>query len=97
MLLNEIRTYRKRALAHVSSTLVQLQGLSADLDDLRQRVVTPALAGEEAGIPLEVHIGSMQKGTERLLEGRKRAREREDAYLQKVFSEGHERPSISGK
>ncbi|KAF8705294.1 hypothetical protein RHS03_05302, partial [Rhizoctonia solani] len=97
MLLNEIRTYRKRALAHVSSTLVQLQGLSADLDDLRQRVVTPTLAGEEAGIPLEVHIGSMQKGTERLLEGRKRAREREDAYLQKVLSEGQERPSISAK
>ncbi|CAE7210537.1 unnamed protein product [Rhizoctonia solani] len=97
MLLNEIRIYRKRALAHVSSTLVQLQGLSADLDDLRQRVATPALAGEEAGIPLEVHIGSMQKGTERLLEGRKRAREREDAYLQKVFSDGYERPQVAGK
>ncbi|CAE6428857.1 unnamed protein product [Rhizoctonia solani] len=97
MLLNEIRTYRKRALAHVSSTLVQLQGLSADLDDLRQRVATPALAGEEAGIPLEVHIGSMQKGTERLLEGRKRAREREDAYLQKVLSEGHDRPLVAAK
>ncbi|CUA68880.1 hypothetical protein RSOLAG22IIIB_08127 [Rhizoctonia solani] len=99
MLLNEIRIYRKRALAHVSSTLVQLQGLSADLDDLRQRVVTPALTGIEAGIPLEVHIGSMQKGTERLLEGRKRAREREDAYLQKVLlTEGYERPQqVSGK
>ncbi|KAH7335154.1 hypothetical protein B0J17DRAFT_64834 [Rhizoctonia solani] len=97
MLLNEIRIYRKRALAHVSSTLVQLQGLSADLDDLRQRVATPALAGEEAGIPLEVHIGSMQKGTERLLEGRKRAREREDAYLQKVLSDGQDRPLVSGK
>lgn len=97
MLLNEIRIYRKRALAHVSSTLVQLQGLSADLDDLRQRVATPALAGEESGIPLEVHIGSMQKGTERLLEGRKRAREREDAYLQKVFSEGQERLQVSAK
>lgn len=54
MLLHEIRTYRKRALAHVSSTLVQLQQLSADLDDLRQRVATPALAGEQTGIPLEV-------------------------------------------
>ncbi|CAE6449859.1 unnamed protein product [Rhizoctonia solani] len=97
MLLNEIRVYRKRALAHVSSTLVQLQGLSADLDDLRQRVATPALAGEEAGIPLEVHIGSMQKGTERLLEGRKRAREREDAYLQKVLAEGYDRPQVAGK
>ena len=94
LLLNEIRTYRKRALAHVASTLVQLQQVSADLDDLRQRVATPELAGEEAGIPLEVHIGSMQKGTERLLEGRKRAREREDAYLQKVLADGNDRPLL---
>lgn len=93
-LLNEIRTYRKRALAHVASTLVQLQQVSSDLDDLRQRVATPALAGEESGIPLEVHIGSMQKGTERLMEGRKRAREREDAYLQKILSEGNDRPLL---
>lgn len=95
VLLNDIRVYRKRALAHVSSTLVQLQQLSADLDDLRQRVATPALAGEESGIPLEVHIGSMQKGTERLMEGRKRSREREEAYLQKILSEGADRPLVA--
>lgn len=61
MLLNEIRTYRKRALAHVASTLVQLQQVSSDLEDLRQRVATPALGGEEAGIPLEVrrHCGKL--------------------------------------
>lgn len=96
VLLHEIRTYRKRALAHVSSTLVQLQQLSADLDDLRQRVATPALAGEQSGIPLEVHIGSMQKGTERLMDGRKRAREREDEYLRKILSNGNDRPMLSG-
>ncbi|QRV74213.1 transmembrane protein [Ceratobasidium sp. AG-Ba] len=95
VLLNDIRVYRKRALAHVSSTLVQLQQLSADLDDLRQRVATPALAGEESGIPLEVHIGSMQKGTERLMEGRKRSREREEAYLQKILTEGADRPLVA--
>ncbi len=51
-LLASIRSYRNCALGHVTSTMVQLQQLSADLEDLRDRVATPLLLNPD--IPLEV-------------------------------------------
>lgn len=85
LLLKEVRKYREDASAHVARTLFQLQQMSTDLEDLDERVSSPALLGEESGIPLEVHIGAMKLGTGRLLEGRKLAREREDKYLRKMI------------
>jgi len=84
-LLANVRVYRNRALRYVSSTLVQLQQLSSDLEELRDRVVVPLLSDPESNIPLEVHIGSVRNGIERLTQGRIHAKEREDAYLRKIL------------
>lgn len=76
-LLAAISGYRARALAHVSASLIQLQQMQADLEDLRDRVAVPALLGdaEMAGaVPLEVQVGSIRKGVERLSEGMSKAK-----------------------
>lgn len=88
-LLSNISVYRKRALALVSRSLVQLQTMQSDLEDLRDRVAEPGLldsagAGAELDadaaverIPLEVHIQSIRRGVDRLNEGMLRAKGRE--------------------
>lgn len=88
-LLSNISVYRKRALALISRSLVQLQTMQSDLEDLRDRVAEPGLldsagAGAELDadaaverIPLEVHIQSIRRGVDRLNEGMSRAKGRE--------------------
>jgi hypothetical protein len=81
-LLSNISVYRKRALALVSRSLIQLQTMQSNLEELRDRVAEPGLledVGEEAEkIPLEVHIQSIRKGVDRLSEGMSRAKGREN-------------------
>ncbi|KAJ3555933.1 hypothetical protein NM688_g2301 [Phlebia brevispora] len=62
-LLGSIGEYRKRAIAHVSAALQTLQGMSEDMEDLRQRVAAPELIGDR--IPIAVHIKSIRAGLER--------------------------------
>lgn len=91
-LLANIATYRSRALAHVSASLIRLQQMQSDLEDLRDRVAQPVMLrdaqgeGEAAGgilleIPLEVHVESIRKGIERLNRGRERIRGGENEYV----------------
>ncbi|KAG9125344.1 hypothetical protein FRC07_008009 [Ceratobasidium sp. 392] len=63
--------YRKNAAAHVNGALSQLQRIELDLNALNEQVTGPLLANARDD-PLEVHIGVMQRGTARLLEGRTR-------------------------
>lgn len=86
LLLENISTYRKRALAHVAATLVQLQQLSQDLQELRERVSRPALLADRTEIPLEVHILSIRKGIERLDAGRMRMKQLESDALHKMIA-----------
>ncbi|KIM28644.1 hypothetical protein M408DRAFT_137678 [Serendipita vermifera MAFF 305830] len=79
-LLSQVANYRSAAAMQVGGTLVQLEGLAADLDELRERVATPLLAHETA-VPLEVHIETLRKGVQRLTDGRNRAKVKEDAIL----------------
>jgi len=76
-LLSNIAVYRTRAIAHVSATLIQLQQMSADLEELRERVAAPSLLSEVQVIPLEQHIDSISRGIERLSTGRTLSKDRE--------------------
>lgn len=73
-LLNSVGAYRKIAWAHVNGTILKLQAIRAQLEDLRERVAGPEVLGSEK-VPLEVHIGSINLGIERLEEQRDRSRE----------------------
>lgn len=78
-LLRELGGYRTQALAHVVAALQALETLNADMEELRERVATPELAGGE--IPLEVHVRSIRSGIERLKEGRLRAKQIEEEAI----------------
>ncbi|KAH9808654.1 hypothetical protein Tdes44962_MAKER10452 [Teratosphaeria destructans] len=63
-LLTEVVTYRRLAWAHITSTIVKLQAIRDNLEDLRERVALPEVVG--AAVPLEVHIANIDLGIERL-------------------------------
>jgi hypothetical protein len=83
-LLKELKTYRQQALARVVSALQTLQMMSADMEDMRERVARPAIAG--SAIPVEVYMKSIQYGLERLREWRIRAKELDEAAIRWVLS-----------
>ncbi|TEB24730.1 hypothetical protein FA13DRAFT_1638267 [Coprinellus micaceus] len=71
-MLRSLANYRKTAQARVAATLYVLQGVSEDMEDMRQRVAAPSLAGSR--MKPEVHMKSIREGLDRLTEGRRRAR-----------------------
>ena len=68
-LLGQVNTYRQNAIAHVSGTLVRLQGMGAELEELRERVGGVELLGGKGSVPLSLHIENMELGVERLERG----------------------------
>ena len=60
-----------------------LQGMSEDMEDLRQRVAAPDLVGDK--IPVEVHLKSIRIGLERLQADRDRTKAREEETLRRIL------------
>lgn len=87
-LLGHVTTYRKSAIAYVSGTMVKLQGMGAELEELRERVGGVELLGGGRGVPLSVHIENIELGVDRLEQGRNRAKEIENDVLRKTHSAG---------
>ncbi|KAF9048505.1 hypothetical protein BJ165DRAFT_1310914, partial [Panaeolus papilionaceus] len=81
-LLQNLGEYRKQARVHVVATLQSLEALSDDMEDMRERVAAPELMGTD--VPAEVHMKSIQMGLERMKEGRIKARELEEAALNRL-------------
>ncbi|KAL8672517.1 MAG: hypothetical protein Q9168_003020 [Polycauliona sp. 1 TL-2023] len=75
-LLRQVGVYRQTAIAHVAGTMLKLQAMGAELAELRERVGTVELVGGErtGGVPLSVHIESIELGVERLEQRRNWAR-----------------------
>jgi hypothetical protein len=63
-LLRDLAQFHQRALVHVGGALLELRVMSADMDNLRERVTAATLTS--GTIPLEVHVQSMLAGLERL-------------------------------
>ena len=82
-LLSQVNTYRQNAIAHVSGTLVRLQGMGAELEELRERVGGVEVLGGKGSVPLSLHIENIEMGVERLERGRKGAKELENEELKK--------------
>lgn len=87
-LLSQVNTYRQSAIAHVSGTLVRLQGMGAELEELRERVGGVELLGGKGSVPLSLHIQNIEMGVERLERGRKGAKELEKEELRKSLEKG---------
>lgn len=91
-LLRQVNSYRQSAIAHVSGTMVKLQGMGAELEELRERVGRAELLGVNSGVPLSVHIENIELGVERLEKGRDRAKGVENEQLRKTLGRGIEEP-----
>ncbi|KAH9863619.1 hypothetical protein J1614_009551 [Plenodomus biglobosus] len=68
-LLRNIYAYRKKAVLHVSETLVKLQEIQAELENLREGVAGPQLmVGHDAAgaMSIEYHVEIIGRGVERL-------------------------------
>lgn len=87
-LLGQVNTFRQNAIAHVSGTLVRLQGMGAELEELRERVGRVDLLGGKGSVPLSLHIENIEMGVERLEQGRKGAKEIENEQLKKALEKG---------
>ena len=83
-LVHWLGTYRTHALAHVIGALTSLQGLSADLEELRDRVAAPELVGQQ--VPIEVHLRSVRNVIERLKVGKSKAEFRETENVRRVLA-----------
>ncbi|KAF7789182.1 hypothetical protein EIP86_000119 [Pleurotus ostreatoroseus] len=82
-LLANVGEYRKRATAQVSAALQTLQGMSEDMEDLRERVAAPDLMGEQ--IPVSVHMRSIQGGLDRLQADRNRFKRYEKEAIRRML------------
>ena len=83
-LLNDVTQYKRRAWAHVSTTMVKLQSIRDQLEDLREQVAKPETVGVNR-TPLEIHINSINLGIERLEEQRNANRRAEaDGYARVI-------------
>lgn len=84
-LLQDVGNYRRIAWAHVTATIVKLQAIRDNLEDLRERVAAPETVGVEK-VPLEVHIQSINLGIERLEQQREASRNVEAEARARILS-----------
>lgn len=80
-LLRRVDAQRSDAVGRVSALVVELQAIQAGLEDLRDRVAAPALTVDVHGIPLAVHIETIDRGVERLEAARARITAAETARV----------------
>lgn len=91
-LLAQVTQYRRVAFNHVASTIVKLQSMGVELEELRDRV-GQAGALKEAGVnqvPLAVHIENIRLGVERLEIGREKAKELEQKQHRGILDRAEE-------
>ena len=84
-LLQQVNEYRQSAFAHVSGTILKLQAMGAELEELRERVGSAELLRDRAHIPLSVHIENIQLGVERLELGRMNANKVKDEHVRRTL------------
>jgi hypothetical protein len=84
--LQELGGHRRQALVHVVVALETLQHMSADMEDLRERVAVPELAPGQ--ISVEAHINSINDGLLRLRQIKLSARVQEQEGVRKGLLPG---------
>lgn len=88
-LLSKVSTDRDLAARKVSATLLQLQQLQYDLENVRHHF-SDSVGNEEdtsGVVPLQVHIQVLRGARDRLTEGRAEARKRRNLVLDEIFNE----------
>lgn len=89
-LLRNVGQHRRAAWGHVTTTLLKLQAIQHNLEDLRERVALPETVGTDR-VPLEVHIENIHLGIERLEQQRDVSRQVEAEKYQRIIGKADER------
>lgn len=89
-LLRNISQYRRKALKHVSETLLKLQEIQAELENLRDGVAAPEVLGWRGGVGIEYYVEVVERGVERLRIARGESRRVEGEALQGRLGRGSE-------
>jgi hypothetical protein len=82
-LLNQVSKYRELAFHHVARTILKLQEMGSELEELKERVGSAELVGEK--LPLSVHLEEVRLGIERLEKARFEGRRVEGEQLRKAL------------
>ena len=77
-LVNQMNVYRRSALEHVHETILKLQAIDAELEQLKERVGSVEVLRDKKDIPLSVHIENIQLGVQRLEAERESTKKRGD-------------------
>ncbi|KAF2676999.1 hypothetical protein K458DRAFT_396432 [Lentithecium fluviatile CBS 122367] len=97
-LLRQVQDYRKSAVQHVSATLLKLQEIAAELENLREGVAAPEVLGFGGDVPLQFHIEVVGRSIERLRDARGETLAIEREAVRRGLSEdGSERLRVSGR
>lgn len=91
-LLNDVITYKRAAWAHVNATILKLQAIRANLEDLRERVAMPETVGTDK-VPLDIHIETINRGIQRLEDQRESGRSKQDQYFKDLLKKAQEADS----
>jgi len=85
-LLKRVDDQRRSAIRQLISLIHDLSDIQSKLGDLRDRVAAPELLADNASIPLQVHIQTINAGVARLEKARSRIRAEEDERLQRALN-----------
>ena len=89
-LLRNISAYRKKALMHVSETLMKLREIQAELENLRENVAAPEVLGWRDELPMAYHLDLIEKGVERLKRARGESMRVEGETYRRLIRGGEE-------
>lgn len=95
-LLKNIDTYRKKAVVHVSSTLLKLQEIQGELENLREGVAAPEVLGYRNEVPLTYYLDVIGKGVERLSAVRGESRRIENENIRRQLGTAEEVKELPG-
>ena len=96
-LLRHVNQYRRAAFDHVSSTILKLQAMGSELEELRERVAGTSALEDRKRVPLSVHIENIEMGVERLEAGRDKLRKTEEAQYRRVMEREEDRVERGGR
>jgi hypothetical protein len=91
LLLRSVNQYQKTAWQHISATILKLQTIANQLEDLRERVAAPGNVGVREELPLEFHIENIRLGVERLEGARGESRRVQGEIYRKMVGDGEEK------
>lgn len=87
-LLQNVYSYRRRALKHVTETLLKLQEIQAELENLYTSVSAPETLGSRSNLPITFHIELIEHGVERLKSAKGTSDGIESAYNSRLLGGG---------